>query len=1245
MRCNWIRTFSFLVFVLSCFAGAHAQDNAAITGVVTDSTGAVVPGTAVTLTNSARGLNFTSKTNGEGAYRFPNVPPAPGYKVSFSHDGFTTVTVENFSLVVGATRTQDARLPVGSNQAVEVTSKQNVETLNTTDASLGNNIDVEALNDLPVQNRNTPLALFVLQPGVTQVVAASAGTPAISVTGARTDQNSITVDGMDVNDASTGSTTTVVGQIPVDATQEFRGTVAGLTTSLGTGSGGQFQLVTKSGTNRFHGDLNEYHRDNATIANTWFNNNTLPVTPQVKFIRNQFGGAIGGPVLKDKLFFFADFYNSRIIQAASTFRTVPLDSYRAGNISYLKTGCASTSRQTNNPACIGTYTPDQVKALDPAGIGESPTIFNLINSRYPRANDLSGGDGINTGYFRFTQGYSTIEYDGVARLDYNLTSKQRVFVQFHQGFSDGLQSQNRFAGDPITRPNQNRSYGYVASHIWQIGNNKVNQFYFGDNVQVVSFPLTYNPNGATYVSGFGQFTAPYDEGNIQRRRIPIPTVRDDFNWQIGAHTIGFGGTFKFIKTSNLLVNDYDFYTLGIGGNTTALNAGLRPSDINTGATYTTQWDNAFTLALGRVANISSNYNYNASEQATPQPNGATRRFRYYQTELYVGDTWKVRKDLTLSYGLRYQLYSVPFDAQGAESIPSISFNDYFAARLAQSAASNNSATGVPFITYSLGGSPNNKPGYFQPNLHDLAPRFSFAYNPSYAPRTVINGSADLLYDRTIVNAINFIQNQSSYLFQATATQPYGQTDPTAALKADPRIGGTLTSLPAPPNAPTITTPYTPYVSAAGLPTGLANGNSNSAIDPHLHDPYSIAYNFGLQQEFPGGFIMRASYVGRLGRRLLAQADASQLIDFRDPASGQYLSQAFTQLEGQVRSAPAGTNFKTGTTAIPFFENQITTNFAGYSNRTAVLAANQTANIQLGDITDPIKFLAANKIINYNVGVASQFSSDTFYTNKGFSNYNAMLVTVAKNLNNGLKFDLNYTWSHSVDNVSVVANTVASGSGFICDVLHPRACRGNSDFDVQNIVSSNIVYQLPFGRGRRFLSNAPVALNELIGGWSLSAIPDWQSGLAFTVYTGAYLAGYATNDPAIYDGSRSADTKTHLNKNASNQLLAFANPTAALSHFSAPTGIQYGSRNNLRGPSQVFFDAGLGKTFQVLPDNRLNLVFRADGFNILNHPTFATPTGNTATLAATSTFGVISSQTIPVGGYAYRTGQFALRLEF
>ena len=1210
-----------------------------MTGVVTDPSGALIQDATVVLSNSRTGVRFNATTDSKGSYSFANVPPSPGYTAVFSKAGFASVSVRNIALQVGLPRTQNAQLTPGANATVEVSGRAE-DTLNTTDATIGNNIDPEELNELPVQNRQSISVLFQLQPGVADG----------SVTGARSDQNNVTIDGMDVNDIAAGTNAVVsltgggiVGGAPVDAIQEFRGVVGGLVPSIGTGSGGQFQLVTKDGTNSFHGNINEYHRDTATAANTWFNNNTgLPRTP---LIRNQFGGNIGGPIKKDKVFFFFNFLNSRIIQSTSVARIVPLDSFRNGNIAYIRntdpvTGqtCAATSRQNTTPNCIGMLTPAQVRALDPAGIGEDTALLSFINTRYPHANDLTAGDGINTGYYRFNTPTPDFIYNYIGRVDYNITPRQRLFGSFAINREDSTYSAIRFPGDPNTNPYQDRSYRYVVSHVWQIGGNKVNQAYYGDTVSKYNFPSLYNPTGVSQF-GFGGSTntisnlaSPYNSGSSQRRRVPVPEVRDDFNWQLGSHNLGFGGTFKFIKTNSNLVNDFTGVTLGLGGENLTLDPSVRPADIRTaGTTAAATYDEAFALALGRIASVGSNYNYTASGSALPEDSGATRRYRYFETELYFGDSWKIAPKLTLTYGLRYQLYSVPYEANGVESIQNTTFDQYFGARRAQSASGISGPTALPAITYNLGGKANNAAPLYQPSYKDFAPRLAFAYSP--APRTVINGSAAVIFDRTVINAVNFIQDQSSYLFQNSVTTQYGSTSAVTALKNDPRLGSSLGYTN--PNTPSaIVKPYSPYIDDASgsvtgvphAPYGLASNQFNTIVDPTLKDPYSLAFNAGVEQQFPGRLVMKLNYAGRFGRRLLAQADASQLVDFPDKASGQTMAQAFANLTQEVR---AGRPY----TPQPFFENQIG---RGYTVAAARAYSSLVAN---GDFADYIQALQAGGYLDYNVGMASQFAENTYVTNKGNSSYNGLLFTLEKDLSQGLKFHFNYTFSHSIDNVSAPANYISSSAGinFICDATNSRECRANSDFDVQNIIISDFLYNLPVGRGKQFLGSSSHLLDELIGGWSVSAIPGWRSGIAYGLVSNAYVAGYANNAPPIFNGKRN-DVKAHVRKDpTTGTVWMYGSQTAATraqSDFTGPIGLTIGSRNNLRGPSAFTMDAGLGKRFPIIPE-KLTLRFRADFFNVLNHPVFSAG-NNDITSGA---FGQVTAASPP------RVGQFSLRLEF
>src|SRR5665213_89020 len=241
MRRFFVCVLSILFAAFFAVSALHAQDASAVTGVVSDTNGAVIAGAEVTLVNTTTRAAYSGKTNSLGSYRIVNVTPGPGYKLTFKMAGFGQVVVNDVYLTVATTRTQNATLKPGAvTTEVEVSAANSEVTLNTTDATIGNNFDVKLLDQLPIQVRNTPASLFALQPGITKDPDGE-----YSITGARTDQTYVTVDGLDVNDISTGQSFLLVADAPVDSVQEFRGTVAGQLASAGPGGGGQFQLVTK----------------------------------------------------------------------------------------------------------------------------------------------------------------------------------------------------------------------------------------------------------------------------------------------------------------------------------------------------------------------------------------------------------------------------------------------------------------------------------------------------------------------------------------------------------------------------------------------------------------------------------------------------------------------------------------------------------------------------------------------------------------------------------------------------------------------------------------------------------------------------------------------------------------------------------------------------------------------------------------------------------------------------------------
>src|SRR5215211_758524 len=349
-----------LLLPVMCFAQTTSSTSA-VTGTVTDAQGAVIAGATVTLVDTKTSQERTTTTNDRGVYLFAQVPPGQGYRLKFTATGFESLELSGVALGVGNTETHNAQLTVGQVSTNVVVTTEGGATLNTVDASIGNVIEERRLKELPIQFRASPAALIGLQPGV---IGNNVGTGATnrvgSVTGSRADQGNITVDGIDANDQATGQAFATTGNAPIDAIQEFRTVTANPAASEGRSSGGQIELITKSGTNEFHGSLREFNRTAATTANTFFNNRTGVERPQLT--RNQFGGSIGGPLYlprfgeggpsftsgKDRLFFFFDYEARRDAQGISYTRTVPLAHLRNGSLGYVNNtaGCASTSRLT-----------------------------------------------------------------------------------------------------------------------------------------------------------------------------------------------------------------------------------------------------------------------------------------------------------------------------------------------------------------------------------------------------------------------------------------------------------------------------------------------------------------------------------------------------------------------------------------------------------------------------------------------------------------------------------------------------------------------------------------------------------------------------------------------------------------------------------------------------------------------------------------------------------------------------------
>jgi Carboxypeptidase regulatory-like domain len=1285
---NWILVALALLAVCVVPSVAHAQSVATVLGTVTDSTGAGVPGASITLLDTRTNTSYFAKTSGEGAYRIPDVAPGPGYSLTVKKDGFEVSVINSLYLPVATATTQDVKLELGTvSSKVEVTAEGSVS-LNTTDTSIGNTLDMHAIANLPNEFRDNPGNLLRLEVGVISAQQPNGSQPtgigAVdpnqtrdgAVAGARADQNNIIVDGIDATDFAFGQAFTIEASIPVDAIQEFNTQVANPSVQYGGRGGAQTIITTKSGSNTWHGALYEYNRNAATEANTFFNQEAG--IPRTALIRNQFGGNVGGPAWKDKLFFFFEYDGRRDKSQASTSEVVPFPHVLLGELAYINNSgggsCSPESRLTSadvSTSCVTILPAAQVTALDPcsnpanncalntAGFqaaGIDPTLINLFKTRYPAPNNFSQGDGLNTAGFQFNVPDPFTENGYLARSDFNINTRNKLFVRFNFRNLTTVNQFNQFPGDPLTAPQIFQDRSWVLGETWTANPNFINQFTYGETRENHAEPILFNPAGPLYELTFdsGQVANPFVRQSDFSTVAPVPTFRDDATWLHGRHTFTFGGEWEPTVIRDGLTNDLTFIQQGLGGNISGLDSTLRPADILNNSRVTSIWDGGFVGSLGSINNLQAAFNYDGKGNPLAQGSPVRHDYRVDEYAGYFQDSYKLRPNLTVTMGVRYQYQMVPYEIHGVQaSVLNTDFQSIMADRISNGLAGIATPDSTPLLTYQLTGKANHAPGLYEPDHHDFAPRLGFAWNPSFRDgilgrligdrKTVFRAGAAMIWDENVVNSIVQLEDQSDYTFGDTDAEVFGSSTFDAAqnLVAEPRFNS-INSVPFPVSAPPFLTPVTP-------PFAVFNG----AVDPHLKTPYEYTVSFGLQRELPGGFQVEADYYGRFNRHLFVLADAGQLVDFTDPASGQKLSQAFTILERDAQNSTPAASVPNQ----PFFENQMNAALTafGLGNCVSFFGTSCTQEIYLhnGTGSDGITGSLSSQLgqgdtaftwfqqpFLPNVGFTPQFDVNTINTSLGSSSYNALFMTLRKRLTRGLQFDVDYTYSHSIDNNSDTEN---QNGGFqpgvtsiICDATNPHECRGNSEFDATHQITADFVYDLPFGRGKAFAHNIGWALDEAIGGWQVSGIETWRTGLALTADSGIASTTSLAADPGeIFIGPKSAlDTNVHVLPDGTVQI--YKNPTAAIAAFTPPLGVQMGTRDNLRGPHFSNLDVAVNKNFPIKSE-RYKLQFRAEAYNVFNHTNFGLPDPT-----INGNFGQLTTE---AGVEPSRVMQFALRFDF
>jgi hypothetical protein len=1228
-----------------------AQDNSAVSGVVTDPSGAVVAGASVTLQNPAIGFTATTSTNSLGVYEFNNIPPSANFSLVFSKAGFETLTLTDITLNVGSKATRDAQFKVGDVKVTVEVKSTAAETLNTTDASISSVIDGDRIQDLPNDLVNNAANYLALAPAVT---------PGGAVAGTRSDQSNITLDGLDVNDQRGGFAFITSVNDPLDSIQEISVTTTGEDSTFGHSAGGQVQMVTKSGTNDFHGQVFDYNRVTAYAANDYFNN--LQGIPVPQLIRNQFGADLGGPILKKKLFFFFSYNGLRAKESQQLNDVVPDPSFFNGQLNYVNT--------SGNVVTTPLTGPNSLASLDPAGIGADQQLLNFMSGRgyagtatIPAPNNSSVGDGLNTAGYFFVAPVFSRDNTSIGKIDYQATTNHRLFARATFDRSSDDDSVNRaiqvFPGDPTPGGSIiDHSRLWSVGDTWTVSPNMTNQATFGEVDQVIGFALNYQPTTPNDLNFFDPFygsvlTAPYLGLNQQFPNVPVYQARDTLTWVRGKHTLQFGGVIAptIFKSGNL--TDTNGYSIGLGGDISGLDPSNRPSDFNGDAN---EWDRLFALALGRYASISAGYNYDVAGNALPQGQVSLRDYHSTQYEFFAQDTWNLRSDLTLTYGLRWQFHDPLSEVNGFQVVQNQTPMGLFALRLQQAQQGVSGPNAVPFITYGLGGNANNGPGYYKPSYNNFAPRIGLAYSPSSTEgflgrlfgnrKTSIRAGFGLDYDNNLIGQ-GFELDETSFLFSNTIPNNFGDlaTDPRFTCASSCNPAALVAGLPAPPPGGTTPRPtFTPNLDSEGFPIGFFNGGFGQGaffnFDPNYKTPYEMHFDFGIQRELPGDWLVEATYTGKLGRRLTALGDPAQTLNFVDATqggpspAGQSLYTAFGAIQKQVQ---AGTSFA-NLTPQPWFENQVSAALAqtfgagSTCANTLGISCTQVAYLLTGngfyfgdgDVSSAIQSLAdyhglsgivEQGLLLPNVALLAQDGAAGYIGNWSASDYNALILRVNHRISHDLTMDLNYTYSHSIDNDSGVQNNLIDfATSEICDLRNLRACRGSSDFDHRHLLNANFIYGLPIGRGKWIAGNSSKLLNELIGGWNVSGIFSAYTGDPFKVDSGAFTIDFTQTQPGVFIGTQ-ADVARGIHQVPSgvpgvpNTVQYFSNVTNAESAFTAPIAGGPGNRNILYGPGLWNLDLAVLKNFTMPWSESHVLQFRTDALNVFNHTDFANPGTN------------------------------------
>jgi hypothetical protein len=1188
--------FAAVVFLFLILSATHLQAQAVaanISGTVTDSSGAVIADATVVVTNTATGAALNLTSNDQGRYNAPDLVVGP-YEVRASKSGFQTVVQSNINATVGSQLVINLSLPVGqAQQTVTVeTSVTQVETQSTAVSTL---VSPQQMVDLPLNGRNFE-QLLNLAPGVTPTGSGTTtlyGTgPGFSIAGARTEGQMFLLDDTNMSDFwnhQAGSQ--VLGtSLGIEAIQEFSFLTNTYSSQFG-GNGAVMNAASKSGTNDFHGSAYEFLRNSALDSRSYFDFTPSGQPDKPPFRRNQFGGSLGGPVMKNKLFFFGNYEGLRQALGVTTTNLGYPEPYIVGNgtTGQLPCGAPNTATETESPfgpapntvntvsgVCAGLAVAGGLGGLWPAvsgfGTGSNPiepagTIGSgAIGQQAAAATAINGIMGlyntfatppagaVDQGGYYFTSIAATQvsrEDYALGRVDYTLSATDTIFGRyvFDKGYN--LSPLTGIFGSGLTfwpevDHSKNQFFTLEERHIFSA--NVVNSArfvftrtyessYSNSTIPISSDPLNFSgrypedasvsPDGFA-VTGIG--SNQFVSDTIAQNKFG---AGDDVAWNHGAHTITFGADVLRVQ-SNVLApfeygGDYLFFSL--------------------------QSFLEGTPGLGyAVAN-------------SPYTDNFPRYFREIDVNPYINDSWKVNSRLTLNLGVRYEYGTNP------SGWPLFTVLD------------------PPFGNGAF--APVNHVFQTSPNRKNIDPRLGLAWAPFGDQKTSIRAGYGIFHDpvapRTYASAYYFDPPYNYHQF-AFGTMTF----PNAFL-------GQPAPLP-PQDVPTLCAADNVSNNSIGC-TSLGDGVPYNTVEA----PYQQQWNLNVQRDLGRGMILSVGYVGSRGVHLFSQ---------------QNLNPSITST-----SAVAGCGASIGP---PFFNL-----LNACSTPTGVPCVPTVANGNLSSCVFGAFDATLGGVEPILPRVNDNYAELNENVTKGTSNYNSLQVSLVRQASRGITMQLSYTYSHCLDEQSGSYGLEEGATGLL-DPYDPRYDYGNCSYDLRHNFVGNVIYQLPF-HGNRFVE-----------GWQVSGIFTLQSGTPFSISDGFDQAGLDNNV-----ASTRPDYIPGCNPYVKQREPFFGSPideplwiNAACFPLEAVGTLGDAKRDSLVGPRAINLDFALLKNTKIT--ERVSAQFRAEFFNIANRTDFIVPNaslytgpGTADTGAANFAYGFIAA-TAP---NTQREIQFGLKLLF